>query len=99
MQNFVTNLNHVLYTKRILYGNEKKSTYGVVWVEDVAPLVLDKEEAVDEDEDHGDDDHQHHHQAAVQGLQASHGAPHLETNKRENVWRLFGLLLSDKDGL
>ena len=52
-------------------------TYGVVWVEDVAPLVLDEEEAVDEDEDHGHDDHQHHHQAAVQGLQATHAAPHL----------------------
>ena len=58
-------------------GKWKKSTYSVVWVEDVAPLVLDEEEAVDEDEDHGDDDHQHHHQAAVQGLQATHAAPHL----------------------
>ena len=34
----------------------------------MAPLILDKEEAVDEDEDHGDNDHQHHHQAAVQVL-------------------------------
>ena len=37
----------------------------------MAPLILDKEEAVDEDEDHGDNDHQHHHQAAVQVLQST----------------------------
>ena len=43
----------------------------------MAPLILDKEEAVDEDEDHGDNDHQHHHQAAVQVLQSTQRAPHL----------------------
>ena len=37
----------------------------------MAPLILDKEEAVDEDENHGDNDHQHHHQAAVQVLQST----------------------------
>ena len=63
----------------------KLSTYSVICVEDMAPLILDKEEAVDEDEDHGDNDHQHHHQAAVQGLQATHGAPHLKTNKQDNI--------------
>ena len=40
--------------------------YRVVFEEDVAPLVLDEEEAVGEDEDHGEHDHQHHHQPAVQ---------------------------------
>ena len=58
-------------------------THCVVCVEDMAPLILDQEEAVDEDEDHGDDDHQHHHQAAVQVLQATNSTPHLEKRKQD----------------
>lgn len=46
--------------------NLNECIHRVVAEEDVAPLVLDEEEAVGEDEDHGEHDHQHHHQPAVQ---------------------------------
>ena len=41
-------------------------THGVVGKEDVAPLVLDEEEAVGEDEQHGEDYQDHHQEATVQ---------------------------------
>ena len=49
----------------------------------MAPLVLDKEETVDDDEDHGESDDDHHQEAAVQ---LSHPHPALELNFQFRVW-------------